>query len=523
MKRSLLLAVLLALVAPASAQTDRVPNASFDVWNALDPVGWLVGNDEEMTFRTVDPVGNARSGPFAAQMSVIPVPDFPQIPITPAMETCAPSAVCRDNPSFDNATFPASQRHEAFCGYYKASLLGGDKILLGTFLTVGEEEPVAVLNQVSGDGFITENASDWTLFIKPFTYVSGATPSRGSVVFSIVNGTFPSGDLPTVGSTATLDDLYFCNLDGSPTDGGGDPDSGDALLIIDDANEPSFADLNVEGLLVSLGFDVLVRSDEVATNADAEEKEIILISGSVDPAALTANYDQTDVPLILWEPALYDDLRLTAASAFGSTGAVTNLEITNDMHPIAVDFVLGDTTVYAQDSPMTFGQPGGEAVTVGTADGQPVLFAYDEGAMMVSGTAPARRVGFFADADGLGEATGAGIQLLENAIIWAADLDLTVATEPIEGATPSRLELATNYPNPFATLTTIEYALPQAGHVSLTVYDVMGRQVAVLTDGPQAAGRYRAEWNANDLAAGVYVAVLRAIDQVQTRRMLLLK
>ncbi|MEM1043528.1 MAG: T9SS type A sorting domain-containing protein [Bacteroidota bacterium] len=522
MRRLLLLPLLLAL--PAAAQTDVIPNASFDVWSALDPAGWLASNDAEMTFRTVDPVADARSGPLAAQMSVTPVPGFPQIPIPPAMETCAPSAVCRDNPEFENAAFPVSQRHEAFCGYYKASLLDGDKILLGTFMTVGDEEPVAVLNQATGDGFITENAADWTRFIKPFTYVSDETPTDGVVVFSIVAGSFPSQDVPTVGSTATLDDLYYCNLDGAPTGGGdGGLDSGDALLIIDDAGDPAFADLNVEGLLGSLGFDVLVRSDEAATNADADDKAIILISGSVDPAVLTAGYDQTAVPLILWEPALYGDLRLTAASAFGSTGAVTDVEITNEDHPIAVGFALGDTTVYALASPMTFGQPGGDAVTVGTADGQAVLFAYDDGAAMASGTAPARRVGFFADNDGLGEATGAGIQLLENAIIWAADLDLPVASDPVPGATPSTLTLTANFPNPFAASTTLEYALPEAGPVSLAVYDALGRRVAVLTDETQAAGRYRAAWNAGGLAAGVYLAVLRAGGQVQTRRMLLMR
>ncbi|MEM8560084.1 MAG: T9SS type A sorting domain-containing protein, partial [Bacteroidota bacterium] len=502
---------------------DAIPNASFDVWNALDPVDWLVTNDTDMNFRNVDAVGNARSGPFAAQMTVVPVPNFPTIPITPAMETCPPNT-CRDDSdtTFGEATFPVSIRHEAFCGYYKASLLGGDKILLGPILTLGDESPVAILNQNTGDGFISENADDWTRFVKPFTYVSDATPTVGVVVFTIVAGSFPSGDFATVGSTAVLDDLYLCDLEGNPTgEGDGSLDSGDALLIIDDANAPAFADQNVEGLLGTLGFDVLVRSDEVASNADAEDKELILISGSVDPAVLTANYDATAVPLIVWEPELYDDLRLTAASAFGATASVTDLTIVEETHPIAVDFAAGDTTVYAADSPMTFGQPGGDAVTIGAVSGQAVLFAYDNDAAMVSGTTPARRVGFFADADGLGEATGAGIQLLENAIIWAADLDLSVAVEPIRGATPSTLTLATNFPNPFVGTTTIEYALPQAGHVSLEVYDVMGRRVAVLADEIQAAGRYSASWSAEALAAGTYVAVLRADGQMQTRRMVL--
>ncbi|MEM8558932.1 MAG: hypothetical protein AAGG50_14020, partial [Bacteroidota bacterium] len=66
MRRLLLPALLFAATLPASAQNDAIPNASFDVWNALDPVDWLVTNDTDMNFRNVDAVGNARSGPFAA-------------------------------------------------------------------------------------------------------------------------------------------------------------------------------------------------------------------------------------------------------------------------------------------------------------------------------------------------------------------------------------------------------------------------------------------------------------------------
>lgn len=518
MQRFLLLALLCVLAASASAQRNVIPNASFDTWTALDPVRWVAGNADDGSFRTIDPVGGARSGPFAMQMTVVATPGPVTFPIAPGVATC--EGPCRDDDgnTFEQATFPVATRYEAFCGYYKASLLSGDKLLLGPALHVGQM-PIGILDQGSGDGFITENAADWTFFVKPFTYTSEQTPATGTVSLSIVAGSFPSQDVPSIGSTATLDDLFFCTLDGTPVDnGGGTGSSGGALFILDDATAPSFADQNVEGLLNSLGIDVMLVSDEAATAGDATGKDLILISSSVDPTALTADFSATAIPLIVWEADLYDDLNL--ATSPGETAAITDLTIADASHPIADGFVAGDTTVYAEALPMASGQPGSGAVSVGASGGQSTLFAYDTGAPMTTGTAPARRVGFFASSTGTGSATFAGMALLENAILWAADLDFTVANEAASGLAPQAPTLHANHPNPFSSATTLEYELASPTHVSLAVYDAIGRRVAVLVEGEQPAGRHRAEWAPNELAPGVYLGVLRAGGHVVTQRML---
>jgi len=496
-----------------------IPNASFDAWTALDPVRWVAGNADDGSFRTIDPVGGAHSGPFAMQMSVVATPGPVDFPITPGVATC--EGPCRDDDgnTFEQATFPVGKRYEAFCGYYKASLLSGDKILLGPALHVGEM-PIGILDQVSGDGFITENAADWTFFVKPFTYINEQTPETGTIALSIVAGSFPSADVPSIGSTATLDDLFFCNTDGTPVDdGGGTGSSGAALLILDDASSPSFADQNVEGLLTSLGFDVMLVSDEAATATDADGKSIILISSSVDPTAFAVDFSATSIPLIVWEADLYDDLNL--ATAPGETSAVTDLSIADDTHPIADGFVVGDTTVYVEDLPMAFGTPGSGAVSVGTSGSQSTLFAYDDGADMTTGTAPARRVAFFASSTGTGSTTFAGMALLENAIIWAADLDFSVANEETIEPTLHAPTLHTNHPNPFTSATTLEYELATAATVSLEVVDAIGRRIAVLVDGEQPAGLHRIDWTPTGLAPGVYLGVLRTNGHVSTQRMLL--
>ena len=94
---------------------------------------------------------------------------------------------------------------------------------------------------------------------------------------------------------------------------------------------------------------------------------------------------------------------------------------------------------------------------------------------------------------------------------------------------PAAFALATNYPNPFNPATTIQYALPQAADVQLTVYNVVGQVVRTLVAEHQAAGRYLVAWDAtNDngqsLSAGVYFYRLQAGGEFHAvRKMLLLK
>jgi hypothetical protein len=86
---------------------------------------------------------------------------------------------------------------------------------------------------------------------------------------------------------------------------------------------------------------------------------------------------------------------------------------------------------------------------------------------------------------------------------------------------PTEFALGANYPNPFASATTIAYELPESSHVRLVIFDVTGREVARLVDAEQPAGRHTAEWHPANLASGVYLYRLEAGPFVQTQRMLL--
>jgi hypothetical protein len=88
---------------------------------------------------------------------------------------------------------------------------------------------------------------------------------------------------------------------------------------------------------------------------------------------------------------------------------------------------------------------------------------------------------------------------------------------------PTVYSLSQNYPNPFNPTTTIKFDLPQAGDVNLVVYDVVGRTVAELASGHYNAGRYKINFNAANLASGIYFYRLKVKDFVSVKKLILLK
>lgn len=98
----------------------------------------------------------------------------------------------------------------------------------------------------------------------------------------------------------------------------------------------------------------------------------------------------------------------------------------------------------------------------------------------------------------------------------------------IRGQLPESFRLAQNYPNPFNASTNIRFELPSAGHAELSVYDLLGRRVAVLLDDFISAGDHVVTWDGragdgNTMATGVYFYRLRAADFDETKKMLLVK
>ncbi len=118
----------------------------------------------------------------------------------------------------------------------------------------------------------------------------------------------------------------------------------------------------------------------------------------------------------------------------------------------------------------------------------------------------------------------------QGGIIYAAfagrlfmSVTVPTAVHPIPNAVPNDFALSQNYPNPFNPSTVIDYTLPVNAHVSLTVFDMLGRVVQTLVNDHQDAGRHGIIFDARMLQSGVYLYRLNAAGFTTTKRFLLLK
>ena len=99
----------------------------------------------------------------------------------------------------------------------------------------------------------------------------------------------------------------------------------------------------------------------------------------------------------------------------------------------------------------------------------------------------------------------------------------SIENDVVMEANPTEYTLANAYPNPFNPSTTISYELPEPTRVQLSVFDMLGREVAVLVDGEKAAGRHAVRFNAEGLTSGIYVYRIHAGTFTQTRKFTLMK
>ncbi len=137
-----------------------------------------------------------------------------------------------------------------------------------------------------------------------------------------------------------------------------------------------------------------------------------------------------------------------------------------------------------------------------------------------------RRTRFIAaNADGSwpSEWTFEAEQYIPSGLLPFEDNPVATGVENVGGELPTQATLNANYPNPFNPTTTIEYSINSISQVSLKVFDLTGRLVATLVDGMQQPSNYRVDFDANNLASGVYMYRLETPNTTLTRKMILLK
>ena len=108
---------------------------------------------------------------------------------------------------------------------------------------------------------------------------------------------------------------------------------------------------------------------------------------------------------------------------------------------------------------------------------------------------------------------------------FAVKFEYTTAVEDeIDLNCPTEFNLSQNYPNPFNAITSIKYALPNADHVALKVYNTLGKEIKTLVNQFQTQGNYVIAFDATQLSSGIYLYELNAGNShVQIKKMILIK
>ena len=340
-----------------------------------------------------------------------------------------------------------------------------------------EAPRVVAAGLMAAPAAIREDAAE-TEVLLTFTLETAAVTDE-TVRFAIV--------APSEGTAAARDVDYAATLEVFITIPAGATVGTATLTLtpINDDSEEGLEAIGVQAALVSTGqtlvTNIAIRDDETPSTS---------IALSADPSALSENDDLTTVTIT----ATLDGKALAA-------DATVHLAIDNE------STATRDLDYAALFTPMI-------EIPAGSITGTVNFYVDPKADNLEEGDEIIRLVGTI---DGL-----------EGDAVEIAISDPGAAKAAVQ-TRPEAFSLADNFPNPFNPATTIQYALPQAADVELTVYNVVGQPVRTLVAEYQSAGHYAVEWDATDdsghsLSSGMYFYRLQAGGEFrEVKKMLLLK
>jgi hypothetical protein len=177
------------LVLASGTAPAQIPNPGFENWAGTDPDGWASGNVSAISLFPVTRTTDAHSGSYALKGTIVPIPGTG----TPM------SAVIQSGPG--GKGFAVTARYGGVTGYYKCSLLSGDKLGFNFIMYQGG-------NAIAGGAQILRaSISTWTAFSVPFAYTTSGTPDNCILQLQII-GPVTGADYH-LGSWYELDDLAF--------------------------------------------------------------------------------------------------------------------------------------------------------------------------------------------------------------------------------------------------------------------------------------------------------------------------
>lgn len=199
------------------------------------------------------------------------------------------------------------------------------------------------------------------------------------------------------------------------------------LFVVGDPNSLNSSEVMIRNRLEGQGHTLLIIDDGVVQANHANNKNLVIISSTVNPGTVGTKLRDVPVPVLIWERELYDEMRMTTGSNHGTANNQTQINVQNVNHPLRGSVGTGNRPVYSSNQILSWGTPNGNAVNIASQTGgnnisRRAIFAYPQGAQMI-GTpaffAPHRRVGFFLHDNSAVSLNNTGWALFDNAVNWA--------------------------------------------------------------------------------------------------------
>ncbi|MEM6454814.1 MAG: hypothetical protein AAF772_06935, partial [Acidobacteriota bacterium] len=291
--------------------------------------------------------------------------------------------------------------------------------------TVGAPGVVDVLNvdisnpsQGAFDSLLlTETGADTGRYRGALTVTTGPDGPGDGQIFAFQGDVVTAAYLDPFSSAAVSAQITITSPASAP----------EVLYVVRNASSLNSSDQAIlDRMTDDYGFSVTTLSETVAQTADANGRDLIIVSSTVNSNRVGNKFRLSPVPFLTWESHLLDNMRMTGTARnadYGSTNGQTQVAIFDPTHPMAAGLRgLVTTTVIGQR--YTWGVPGGDVQTVATIATQPTraaLFGYDAGDAMVGLTAPARRVGLYFNNTVAQNNAPDGWLLFDAAVCWAID------------------------------------------------------------------------------------------------------
>lgn len=242
----------------------------------------------------------------------------------------------------------------------------------------------------------------------------------------------------------------------------------------------------------------------------------------------------TGLRLFSWNLNSQHQIAAVSPQTFGSTRYAFDHWSDNgdSSHSINVGTSTTDYTVYYKTQFKIIGQvtPGGIPSTVVGGN----LF-YDSSTVVTISVNPFQvqyngQTWYFNRWQGSGSGSYTGTEpspqvTMNGVLVQQAIFDTIppIGIQNLNTGVPKEYALHQNYPNPFNPVTKIKFDIPKTGNVKLTVYDILGNEVAVILNESLEAGYYEADFNASAYASGVYFFRLETASFLQVRKMVIVK